>query len=122
MLFRAYYNKMFTLNLARVLRLRGIENHQKFLIKLGFSPQPAYNFLNGVAAQIKFDQLERLCLALNCTPNDLFEWQPDAQQQAVADTHSINSLKKKDLPALLKDVPLERFDEIANMLNDLKNG
>lgn len=114
---------MFVFNVKKVMRLRGVEHHQHFMAKLGIVPSSANNFLNGTATQIKFDQLERLCVALNCTPNDLLEWQPSADQM-VAETHSLNNLKRKtdkDLPALLGEVPLEKFEQIADILQDLKN-
>lgn len=113
---------MLILNIKRVLRLRGIEKHYNFLLGLNFVPSTAHNFLKGAVGQIKFEQLEQLCLALNCTPNDLFEWRPEANR-AVADTHSLNNLKKKtekDLPELLGEVPLERFEQIVDILQDLK--
>jgi DNA-binding Xre family transcriptional regulator len=65
---------MLVFNLSRALKPRGVEKHYKFLLEQGFVPSSAHGFLRGAAIQIKFEQLERLCLALNCTPNDLFEW------------------------------------------------
>lgn len=105
------------------MRLRGIENHYDLLRKLGFAPGTARNFLAGEIIQLKLDQLESLCTALNCTPNDLIEWTPNANQP-VSDAHSLNAIKRKperDLTALLGEVPLDKFEQIVDILQGLKN-
>lgn len=114
---------MFYLDIKRVMRVRGIEKHFNLLIKLGFVPSTARSFLDGTTRQVKLDQLEQLCIALNCTPNDLLEWRPDANQ-SIAETHSLNVLRKKtekDLPNLLGEIPMEKFDQILGLLQDLKD-
>jgi DNA-binding Xre family transcriptional regulator len=111
---------MFILNVKRILRLRGIEKHYKYLLGLGFVPATANILLSSTAQRVTLEHLERLCLALNCTPNDLIEWQPN-NTQAVAATHSINGLKKRNLNAMLSEVPVDKFEQIADILQDLKN-
>lgn len=112
---------MFILNVRRILRLRGVEKHYNFLVNLGFVPATANILLSSQAQRVKLEHLEKLCLALNCTPNDLIEWQPGSAPQPIAETHSINSLKKKNLNALLNEVPVDKFEQIADILQDLKN-
>lgn len=114
---------MFYFDIKRVMKLRGVEKHYNLMIELGFVPSSANSFLRREARQIKLDQLERLCVALNCTPNDLIEWRPDANQ-SVSETHSLNSLRKKgdkDLPELLKEVPMEKFEKIVEILQNLSD-
>jgi DNA-binding Xre family transcriptional regulator len=111
---------MLYLNIKRMMRLRGVDQHYQFLLKLGFVPSTARAFLSGEIVLIKLEQLEKLSLALNCTPNDLLEWQPDASQ-AVSETHSMNNLKRtadKDLPKLLNEIPMEKFEKILDILQD----
>jgi hypothetical protein len=103
------------------MRLRGIEKHYNFLLNLGFVPSTANNFLRDEVTLFRLEQLEKLCMALNCTPNDLLEWKPDANQ-AVAETHSMNNLKRqgdRDFPKLLNAVPMEKFEQIVDILQDL---
>jgi DNA-binding Xre family transcriptional regulator len=110
---------MIYLNITRILRLRGIDNHYHFLVKLGFAGSSARKMMDGTL-EIKLEQLEKLCVALNCTPNDLLEWRPDASQ-AVAETHSLNSLKRsadRDLPKLLREIPVDKFEQILGILQD----
>jgi DNA-binding Xre family transcriptional regulator len=114
---------MLILNLKRIMQTRGVDNHYRFLRTNDFTHSSAYNLLNGAAFSLKFEQLERLCLALNCTPNDLFDWHPSGEQQAIAPNHSLNSLKPKEenLAALLREIPTEKFEQIESLLRDLKN-
>jgi DNA-binding Xre family transcriptional regulator len=114
---------MLYINLKRTMHLRGIENHYKTLTKLGIVPSTARAMLDGNTAQIKLDQLEHICLALNCTPNDLLEWQPDSDN-TVAESHSLQALRRKpeqDLTKLLREIPMERFEQIIDVLQDLKD-
>lgn len=113
---------MLMLNLKKVLRLRGVEKHYNFLVELGFVPATARVLLQGGSSVIKYESLERLCVALNCTPNDLFEWTPETAHN-VAATHSLNSMKKTDEPdvsELLGEIPLEKFGQIREILQNLK--
>lgn len=111
---------MFILNVKRIMSLRGIEKHYKFLLNLGFTPATANLLLSSTAQRVTLEYLERLCLALNCTPNDLIEWKA-GNAQAVAETHSINSLKKKNLDVMLSEVPVYKFEQMADILQDLKS-
>jgi DNA-binding Xre family transcriptional regulator len=114
---------MLYLNIKRVMRLRGVDEHYRFLVNLGFVPATAKNFLRGQVTLIRLEQIETLCVALNCTPNDLLQWRPN-QNQTLAETHSMNSLKKKsdkDLPDLLREIPVEKFEQIVDILQNLKN-
>lgn len=115
---------MLVFDLNRALRLRGVEKNYKFLIRIGLSPQTAKTLAKGDALTIKFAHLEKICLALNCTPNDLFDWQPNAVP-LVAETHSLNSLKRdetaKDLTKLLKEIPMDKFSEkLESIIDELK--
>lgn len=108
---------MLALNLKRVLRLRGIENQRSFLLELDFAPATARRFLNGEVWRIELEDLEKVCLALKCTPNDLLEWQPH-ETQADADAQALAKLRhdNSDLTKLLASLPLERVQEITDAL------
>lgn len=114
---------MLYINIKRVMRLRGVENKNKFLVDLGFAPATARKLLGPGARRMDFMHLERLCLALNCTPNDLLEWRPEDAQAADAE-RALIKLKRdreEDLPKLLHSLPMEKFEQIAEILQDLKN-
>ena len=44
--------------------------------KTGISHATIYNMANNKTKMISFENLEKLCIALECTPNDLFELEP----------------------------------------------
>ena len=112
---------MLYLNIKRVMRLRGVENHYKMLLDLGFAPQTARNFLKNAVWRISFEHLERLCLALECTPNDLLEWLP-SEKQTNAETQALIKLKRdgeEDIAKMIRSLPIEKFEQIAEILQDL---
>ena len=114
---------MLYFNLKRVLRLRGIEKPNKFIISLGFAPATARNILRNSVWRMDFQHLERFCLALNCTPNDLLEWIPP-ENQTDADKQALMKLKrddKEDISKMLGSMPLEKLEEAAHILQELKN-
>lgn len=67
---------MLLLNIPRILAEKGIAAPKKFLMELGCYPQAATAMLGGKRVRIDRDQVEKICIALHCTPNELFDWQP----------------------------------------------
>lgn len=65
------------LTLKRILSLRGVLKPHSYLKKAGLTGNTATNLLQGQVGGLRWEQLEQLCLALNCTPNDLFTWRGD---------------------------------------------
>lgn len=47
----------------------------------GIRPTTISNLYNEVAERISFDQLDRLCEALNCTLDELLEYIPNEQRR-----------------------------------------
>jgi hypothetical protein len=84
------------------------------MMKNGFGRGTANNLLNFNNRSVKEVHLERLCVLLNCTPNDLYVWKPD-NKLPVAEDHPIRSLARtssKTPLEYLKELPLEKLDEI----------
>jgi transcriptional regulator with XRE-family HTH domain len=106
------------------MSLRGIDQPYAFLCKHGFHRTIASNLANNRSANIKIAHLETICRALNCTPNDLFEWKPDATD-ALAENHSLNSLKREKpaarLSQIVRDIPVDKLEKVEELLNQLKN-
>lgn len=108
-------------NFTRVFKARGIDKPFTYLRKAGFSDSFAtkINKNNIVRLDPKF--IEKLCILLKCTPNDLFEWYPDEESNLDAD-HPLNKIKHSDkvvdITATLNSVPLEQLDEIEQLIKD----
>ena len=113
---------MLSFNLTRLLKLRGIERHYTWLVRNGFAPQTAVRWSKNEIGYVRPEQMERLCLLLNCTPNDLFDWREDAQKH-VHDTHALRTLTKtpSDLPAQLRELPLDKLEKLGEMIAELKS-
>jgi putative transcriptional regulator len=115
---------MLYLNVGRVMNLRGIIKRFAFLHKNGFIRSSAAAMANNQTWQIKFEQLEKLCLLLNCTPNDLFQWKPD-ENQAVSENTALKALIRTDigtqLSQIVKDMPIEKLEKVKEMLAQLKD-
>lgn len=60
----------------RVLELLKEQGKTKYSIykQLGMSYQNFNRMVNNETKSIRYDNIEALCLMLNCTPNDLFEF------------------------------------------------
>ena len=111
-------------DVKRLLALRGIERPRTFLIKNGFASQTTDNFINNNAVHIKPEQIEKLCVLLNCTPNDLFTWKPD-DGAPVPENHPLKPLFRaapaKSIARLVRDIPAEKLGRLEELINDLKN-
>jgi len=113
---------MLKFNPKKVFAMRGIEKATNFLVRLGFSYAKASSFLESKSRFVQIKDIERLCIKLNCTPNDLFEWKPDADT-VLPENHSIFALEKpeaKNLQELVKDIPSHKLALIEQLLNELK--
>ncbi|CAN5587913.1 hypothetical protein BH10ACI1_BH10ACI1_08850 [soil metagenome] len=114
---------MLYFNIRRLLDLRGIDKPYAFLVKNGFVSQTATNMINNQVGHIKPQQMEKLCLLLNCTPNDLFDWRPD-KNMVVPDNHALRSLTKEkssSITEMVKDLPVEKLGQLEALVNNLKN-
>ncbi|MCD9187237.1 MAG: helix-turn-helix transcriptional regulator [Pyrinomonadaceae bacterium] len=115
---------MLKFNPKKVFAMRGIEKATNFLVRLGFSYPKASSFLESKSRFVQIKDIERLCIKLNCTPNDLFEWKPDANT-VLPDSHALNALlntgENKNLQQLVKDIPAEKLKLIENLLAELKS-
>jgi len=115
---------MLVFNLSRILALRGIDKPFAFLLRQGFHRQVASDLANDRVRNIKIAHLEKICRALNCTPNDLFEWKTD-DKTAIAGSHSLQVLQRSQpappLSQIVKDIPVDKLDRIEELLNQLKD-
>lgn len=114
---------MLKFNLKNILGMRGIQKRVGFLSRIGLTYPMAHKLLKSSPVSIKIEHIQQLCVALNCTPNDLFEWKPDANT-ILPDGHSLNALNKsagaKNLQEMVKDIPSDKLALIEMLLNELK--
>lgn len=115
---------MLKFKLSSILRVRGVEKTFAFLQKRGFTRTIASNLINDKTISIKIGQIETLCRELNCTPNDLFEFEPNAND-AISPQHPLNSLNRRlnssKIQKVVKEIPLDKLDKVEEFINQLKS-
>jgi putative transcriptional regulator len=115
---------MLKLNINTLAKARGIKNLAAHLTKFGFTYQPAFRLASGNIKSLPIRNIEKLCLALNCTPNDLFIFQPQANEP-VPENHPLKPLIAKSDPANLIDfaneIPISKLPEFSKKLDELKS-
>jgi DNA-binding Xre family transcriptional regulator len=77
------------LDIMPMLKLRNITKPIAYLLKLGINSVSAQNMVHGKTVQINYNQLTKLCVALNCTPNDLFV----LRNLQLPENHALHQLK-----------------------------
>ncbi|MBN2638421.1 MAG: helix-turn-helix transcriptional regulator [Bacteroidales bacterium] len=107
-------------NFDRIFKARGIEKPFVFLINAGISRQFASKIYNNKVKRLNFDVMERLCVLLNCTPNDFTEWIPEKNTSVPAD-HALRMLEKSDkaidFTQKLNAIPLGKMEDISNLID-----
>jgi len=115
---------MLKMNISRVLALKGIDNAYTYLKKHGYKHTKAYWLSKSLTQKVDIDDLERICLSLNCTPNDLFEWSPSTPENDI-EGHALQTIRRKDaavgLVKLVQGLPVEQMDEIEKMILEKVN-
>jgi len=110
---------MIKYNFERIFKARGIARPFSFLQKNGFSDNFASRIKNNKVARLNPQHLERLCLLLKCTPNDLMEWIPD-DISVIDDAHPLNEIRRPsaeiDLVRTINSIPLGKIEEIENII------
>ncbi|MEY4876419.1 MAG: hypothetical protein RI955_1078 [Bacteroidota bacterium] len=113
---------MLNINLSRVFKARGIEQPYKFLVQEGFVPFTAHKLKNNKVEHIRVNHIEKLCVSLNCTPNDIFEWKPNDLLDDRKD-HPLQKIrtqsKRVEIKKMLGKLSLDKLEEIEKMIADL---
>lgn len=113
---------MLYLNLQRIISQRGIANPNRFLVKHGFTAYTASRLLHNRLSGVSNEQLEKLCLALRCTPNDLYGWQKPADAD-IPQNHPLHELLPKqqslDMVKKLQELPLDKLEAIRKFMVEM---
>ncbi|MBS1552103.1 MAG: helix-turn-helix transcriptional regulator [Bacteroidetes bacterium] len=115
---------MLKFNLDKLFKLRSETKKLGFLTSNGFTPAKAQRLISDKSVGLSFDNIYKLCLAFNCTPNDLFEYVPDKSNPLPPD-HPLNALKHEavpDISNILKSMSVEKLKDLSVKLNTLSSG
>ncbi|MFT3752637.1 MAG: helix-turn-helix transcriptional regulator [Paludibacter sp.] len=111
---------MLKVNILRVCEIRGVNKPFRFFKNHGFSPAAATRIAGGYMNSFSLETVEKLCLALNCTPNDLLEWAP-SKDMATNTTHSLNELIRskallENVTQLINSASLQKLEKIQEII------
>ena len=111
---------MLKYNFDRVFKARRIERPFTFLRQAGFHDSLATRMKRNQVHRMNLPTIEKICILLKCTPNDLMEWEPDSNAESFSD-HPLNIMmqsRKKidDLSKMLNSVPFEKLGDIEQMI------
>ncbi len=113
---------MLKLRLKFLLETKGVSNPYNFLIKHGFSPNIATRYLNSKVDMVNLAYLEKLCLILQCSPNELFEWEP-AKDITLNESHPMAMLIRNDKPfniiSHINNLPLDKVKQLQQYIAEL---
>jgi hypothetical protein len=95
--------------------MRGIEKPYSYLVQNGFSETTATRIINGNVGGLNLKFVDRLCVLLKCTPNDLLGWKA-SKDEILPDEHPLNTLKRDDsylaFLKLRKELPLDELEKL----------
>lgn len=113
---------MLTLNLKRLFSLYNVTKPIGFLSKHGFSKPTAMRLSNGTYRTLKPSQIEALCYAFKCTPNDLFEWKP-GDSMNHPEEHPLSALIRGETPSInkiLQSYSASELEQLAKTIAGMK--
>ena len=111
---------MLKYNFQRIFKARGIDRPYTYFVKNGFSPNTATRLTKERPRSLPLDLVEQLCKLWQCTPNDLLEWAPDANDAAAADNNSLSALIRTNAVVNMKSVidslSMAQLEEINKLI------
>jgi len=113
---------MFYINLWPLFKARGIDKPHAFLVKAGLPSSTAHKFLHSMYRTPRLDNIERICIALRCTPHDIFVWAPDTNNP-IPDDHPLHKLKQHttsfNLRESFSNLSVDQLNQVQDLLNKL---
>lgn len=114
---------MLQYNFDRMFKARGVERPYTYMIHSGFGSNLATRMRRNQVRSVRLETLERICLLLRCTPNDVMEWTPDDQDDK---DHPLNRLRRTeskvvDITRSLNALPMDKLEEISKFIDKQVN-
>jgi DNA-binding Xre family transcriptional regulator len=115
---------MLIFDLAHVMENKGIENPTRLMLKAGFTRHTTHRLLYNKITTINYRSLEKLCVILNCTIDDLFTWKPDENlpEPEKLLLHKLTNRKSyRPIRAKLKNLSQEQLEQVGNFLQQMES-
>ncbi|MFH0893069.1 MAG: helix-turn-helix transcriptional regulator [Bacteroidota bacterium] len=116
---------MLMIHLAPLFKARNIEKPYSFLITNGFTHHTATRLVSKQIKVIRLDYIEKLCLILRCTPQDILKWKPDSRNIMDA-LHPMHKWNRSPLniswEKTFTELSIEDLEEIAKLVRKKRHG
>jgi hypothetical protein len=110
---------MLKFNFTRVFKAKGIDRPYTYLVKAGYSASFATRAVNNKVRRLNLADVEKLCVMLQCTPNDLLEWVPN-KNFSTEQGHPLSSLQRisndSRINSILYNIPVDRLSDIEQLI------
>src|SRR5688500_3375511 len=106
---------MLKLRVKALCKEKGIKQPFTALKKAGISVTKVIQYLADKTDRLMLDDIEKLCLLLHCTPNDLVEWTPD-NTMLTQPNHPLQALQAKPVFNLEEKLKTMSAEEIRRRL------
>lgn len=115
---------MLNYNVDALFAARNIKYRAKFLMEHGISYNLANRIVSGQYDKMSLEVMEQLCRAFNCTPNDIYLYVPEKEE----DKNNLNALMKlahdpakvTQVNSMMGSLPLDKLYELAEIINSKK--
>lgn len=102
---------------------KGLKAKPKVLTDMGIPFNTAKEILKGNTKSIKHEILELLCMRLNCSVEDLYDYKPEPHRR-VAENHPMYKLYRPLAPLspsdIIKDFNPEQLDETIRIVDKMR--
>ncbi|MFZ1805630.1 MAG: helix-turn-helix transcriptional regulator [Cyclobacteriaceae bacterium] len=113
---------MLKFELQSLMESREVQDSLSFLVKAGFNYHTAHRLLRTNSRSIRMDHVEQLCIALNCTPDDLLVWEAPKSMSNLS-KHPLKKLtnrqRKGSILPKIKSLPQDKLDELRQYIDKL---
>ncbi len=113
---------MLKYNIRNLMKMRGIANPIAFLKENGFTRGTAGRIAAEKMKIISPPQIEKLCILLNCLPNDLYCWIADKEETAN-ESHPLWKIRQQEMksfPELYFEIPSEKMPGFLEKVKQIK--
>ena len=115
---------MLRYNFQRLFTQRGVNNQILYLIGAGFTRGVASRIVNKKNYRLSPKQIETLCKAFNCSPNDLFEWTPDKPDEINGNNPLQDLIRNNsavvDFKNFSAEIPMNKLPDFAKEIDNIK--
>lgn len=114
---------MLKFSLRDFMLQRGISTPLTFLVNIGVGRTTASRLLNNRVSKLDFVMLRKICVALHCTPSDLFIWKEDPNNP-LPEKHPLLKLQRPPLQPIisrlqhLTPAQIQKLNTLIDRLED----